>query len=166
MLTKLFFASALVLIASCNKPYNEPEGSEMTITAVNPQFRTSTSDGVNVLWNNGDQIAIFAGENTSKSAVFRTGISQASASATFALTGDVQPVKQGDTYQAIFPSSQLYTWNSAGNKACAVDLPFKQTVSGPGWDQKASIMAASSADRQFVFNHCVAYIRFSIKNSF
>ncbi|MBE6251167.1 MAG: hypothetical protein E7111_05875 [Bacteroidales bacterium] len=162
MLTKLFFAAAFVLIASCNKPYNEPEGSEMTITAVNPQFRTSTSDGVNVLWNNGDQIAIFAGENTSKSAVFRTGISQASTSATFALTGDVQPVKQGDTYQAIFPSSQLYTWNSAGNKACAVDLPFKQTVSGPGWDQKASIMAASSADRQFVFNHCVAYIRFSI----
>ena len=154
--------AVIVIFTSCAKPQEQLSVRNLTIKAVNPQFRSTTHDGVNVLWDNSDQIALFAGSADEKSAIFTTNLTTSSSSAVFVHTNDTEPVKQGNCYQAVFPASQLYKWNSAGNRACAADLPFEQKVSSPGWDKRASLMAASSATDEFVFSHCVAYIRFTI----
>lgn len=165
-LTKLFLAAAVVVFAACEKNQGQqvPEDGLKTISARTSEVKTTTTDGVNVKWESGDQIALFVsgGSGTSVSALYTTDVNPPATTATFTLVNQQTPVKQGNNYIAVYPSSQLYIWNTSGKKACSIDLPYAQTVSAPGWDKRASLMAASSTTSDFVFNHCVAYLKFTI----
>ena len=166
-LSKLFITSALTIFAACSKNQDTSSDLLTSLTAINPQVKTTTSDGKNVMWENGDEIAVFVqgGSDESQSAVYRTNISSPAATATFTPSNGLQPVKQGNNYLAVYPASQLYVWNSAGKKKCSMDLPADQKVSVPGWDKRASLMAASSASNEFFFNHCVSYVKFTVTES-
>ena len=164
-LIRLFFAAALLLFAGCAKNEDIKEDSLVRIKAVNLDFKTTTSDGVKVKWEHGDRVALFSKgsvEDNSKSAVFKTYLVVPSLSASFTPINDQQPQKQGTVYLAAFPSSALVTWNPSPEMTCTMEFPSDQKVSAPGWDKRASLMAATSPTDQFVFNHCVAYIKFSI----
>lgn len=168
--TRFFLAALLVAFAACTKNQDIPEtdanaAGQLTIKAVNPEFKTTTTDGVNVKWEKGDEIAVFVSGGTgdnSKSAIFKTSISTPASTATFNCTNGLTPVKQDDIYLAIFPASQLYVWNTSPKKKCSMDIPAEQKVSAPGWDKKASLMAATSTTNEFVFRHCVSYVKFTI----
>ena len=163
-LNRFIIACGMVMLAACSKYQDIPDDGLITIKAVNPVLKSTTFDGVNVSWEKGDRIALFVsgGSGNSKSAVFETNISEPLPSTTFVLTGEEHPVMQDGFYLAVFPESQLYVWNSSPKMRCSMDLPFQQKVSGPGWDKKASLMAARSTTDEFVFKHCVAYLKFTI----
>lgn len=169
-LTNIIFAAALVASVTCTKDQDIPEtvgdaAGQMTITAINPEIKTTTTDGVNVKWEKGDEIAVFVSGGTgdnSKSAIFKTSISTPASAATFNCTNGLTPVKQDNIYLAIFPASQLYVWNTSPKKKCSMDIPAEQKVSAPGWDKRASLMAATSTTNEFVFRHCVSYVKFTI----
>ena len=168
-LTRVFLLAALAVLAACTKNQDIPESGQMTtIKAITPQVKTTTVDGVNVIWENGDEIALFVSGgvgDATQSALYKTNITTPAATATFVLTNDIEPVKQGENYLAIYPASQLYVWNTVGKKKCAMFLPPIQTVSAPGWDKKASLMASSSTTNEFVFKHCVSYVKFTVTSS-
>ena len=166
-LIRLFFAAAIGLFAGCAKNNDIQDDSLVKIKAVSLDFKTTTPDGVNVMWQSGDQIALFAqgGEDVSKSAIYQTDITEPSSTATFTLTNDLLPQKQESVYLAAYPASAVSAWSDSPHKQCTMELPASQKVSVPGWDKKASLMAASSAADEFVFNHCVAYIKFTIAES-
>lgn len=166
-LSRLFFASALVVFASCakNQDINHVDDSLKTIKAVNPVFKTTTADGVNVMWEKGDQIAVFVSGgvgDATQSALYETSVGSPASSATFVLTNGLEPVKQEDIYLAVYPASQLYVWNTSPKKKCAMNLPAEQKVSAPGWDKSASLMAATSTTDEFAFRHCVSYVKFTV----
>lgn len=165
-LITLFFAATLVSLAGCTPPDNDiQDDSLVRIKAVSLEFKSTTSDGVNVKWENGDRIALFAQggtEDTAVSSIFQTSLVVPSASATFTLTNDVPPQKQESVYLAAYPASALTSWSDSPQKQCTMELPSQQKVSAPGWDKNASLMAAASATDEFVFNHCVAYVKFTI----
>lgn len=163
----LMLAAAVLSFAACEQKLEPqvPEGGMKTISAMTSEVKTTTTDGVNVKWESGDEIALFVsgGSGNSVSSLYVTDVNPPATTATFSqIDAQEEPVKQGDNYIAVYPSSQLYIWNSAGKKACSIDLPYAQTVSEPGWDKKATLLAASSTDKNFVFNHCVAYLKFTI----
>ena len=168
-LTRVFLLSALAVLAACTKNQDIPDNDGMTaIKAINPQVKTITEDGVNVMWENGDEVALFVSGgvgDATQSALYKTNITNPAATATFVLTNDKEPVKQDENYLAIYPASQLYVWNTAGKKKCAMFLPPTQTVSAPGWDKKASLMASSSTTNEFTFKHCVSYVKFTVTAS-
>ena len=107
-LTRVILAAAVIASAACTKNQDIPEtagdnASQMTIKAVNPGFtKTTTTDGATVLWENGDEIAVFVsggyvdGVNTNKSAIFKTSVSTPASSATFHCTNGEIPVTQPD----------------------------------------------------------------------
>lgn len=180
-LTRVILAAAVIAFAACTKNQDIPEtsgdnASQMTIKAVNPGFtKTTTTDGATVLWENGDEIAVFVsggyvdGVNTNKSAIFKTSVSTPASSATFHCTNGEIPVTQPDEidenkdkYLAVFPASALWTWNSSPKMRCSMDIPAEQKVSAPGWDKRASLMAATSTTKEFVFHHCVSYVKFTV----
>lgn len=164
---RLFITSAFVIFAACTKNQDISTSLSDSLTAINPQVKTTTSDGKNVMWENGDEIAVFVqgGSDESQSAIYRTDISSPAATATFTLSNGLQPVKQDNNYLAVYPATQLYVWNSAGKKKCSMDLPSDQKVTVPGWDKRASLMAASSATDEFLFNHCVSYVKFTVSET-
>ena len=168
-LTRVFLLSALAVLAACTKNQDIPDNDGMTtIKAINPQVKTITEDGVNVMWENGDEVALFVSGgvgDATQSALYKTNITNPAATATFVLTNDKEPVKQDENYLAIYPASQLYVWNTAGKKKCAMFLPPVQTVSSPGWDKRASLMASSSTTNEFTFKHCVSYVKFTVTSS-
>lgn len=161
-------AAALFTFAACEKKQDPqvPEGGFTTINARTAEVKTTTTDGVNVKWESGDEIALFVNggpEDASQaSALYVTDVNPPATTATFTLVNQQTPVKQDNNYIAIYPSSQLYKWNSPGKKACSMDLPFAQTITDGCWDRRATLMASSSTSNDFAFNHCVAYLKFTI----
>ena len=168
-LTRVFLLAALAVLAACTKNQDIPtDGGMTTLIATNPQVKTTTVDGLNVMWENGDEIALFVSGgvgDATQSALYKTNITTPAATATFVLTNDMEPVKQGENYLAIYPASQLYVWNTLGKKKCAMFLPPIQTVTSPGWDKTASLMASSSTTNEFTFKHCVSYVKFTVTSS-
>ena len=169
-LINIIFAAALVASVACTKDQGIPEtvgdaAGQMTITAINPQIKTTTTDGVNVKWEKGDEIALFVSGGgsieLSQSALYKTYANTPSPKTTFVLENDKQPVLKDGKYLAIYPASQLYLW-SENYVRCSADIPFEQKVSSPGWDKRASLMAASSTTNEFTFRHCVAYVKFTV----
>lgn len=154
-------------LAGCTPPNNDVQDDDslVKIKAVSLEFKTTTPDGVNVKWENGDRIALFAqggSEENSLSAIYQTSLVVPSSDASFSLINDLQPQKQESVYLAAYPASALTSWSDSPEKQCTMVLPAQQKVSAPGWDKNASLMAAASATDEFVFNHCVAYVKFTI----
>ena len=138
------------------------------ITAVSPgtSVKTTTEDGVKVLWTDADQIGIYS-DGTS-TAVFKTSLPSPSAQAVFGRTSDSRPNKVGGQYYAVYPSSAINKWSSQDDiegqisSFCYVNVPKQQTAEVGAWDKKAAVLVASSENNEFLFKHAVAYLRFEV----
>lgn len=158
---------------SCAKPEQvgiggaeSQNGSMDYIIAAGPgaQVKTVVENGTKVLWTDGDQIGMYAG--SSATALYDAILSEPSAQAKFGRTSDVTPVKDGELYHAVYPSSAVISWGETTENAtapfCYINIPKQQTAVKGSWDKKAAILAASSSTEEFAFRHAVSYIRFEI----
>ena len=166
----IILAAGFALL-SCAKPEQQvsvggtevQDGSLDYIVAAGPgaQVKTVVDNGTKVLWTDGDQIGMYA-EN-SATALYEAILAEPSAQARFGRTSDAKPVKDGDLYHAVYPSSAVISWgvqeNTEDDSApfCYVNIPKQQTAVKGSWDKKAAILAASSQTEQFAFRHAVAY---------
>ena len=76
-----------------------PIGDDLDyITAVSPgaPVKTTTTDGVKVLWTGGDMIGMHADAATS--AIYKTNLVEPAATASFGRTSDAKPVKANGLY--------------------------------------------------------------------
>lgn len=168
----IFYVCAAALVfASCQKEGPVSEGTELApsgldvITATTVSTKTTTQDGVNVLWENGDQIGLYSDEGRYTSAVYTTDIANPSETATFVAEEGPTAQMSGDRYYAIYPASAITQWSSDMSKVgCRgyANIPSSQTATKGGWDKNAGILAASSNTTEFTFNHVSAYIKFTV----
>ncbi len=144
----------------------DPIGEDLDyITAVGPgtSVKTTTIDGVKVLWTDGDMIGMYAGSTSS--ATYKTSLSEPSAMASFGRTSDVTPVMANGLYHAVYPSSAVSSWGEVADEEtpfCYVNIPKQQLAVAGSWDKNAAVLAATSENEQFAFKHAVAYIRFEV----
>ena len=146
---------------------NAPAACDMDyITAVGPgtPVKTVVNNSTKVFWVSGDKIVIYSDGDAT--AVYTTNLDQPSAEAVFGRTSDNKPVKSGDMYHAVYPSSAVTKWNlsTEGQTGpfCYVNIPKQQTVAIGSWDPKAAVLVASSQTSQLAFKHVVAYVRFEV----
>ena len=173
----LILAASLAVCVSCSKQEIQAGGEQPEnnapildyITAVSPgtPVKTTTADGLKVLWTEGDKIGMYAG-GTSTS-VYTTWLTEPSAQAKFGRTSASNPVKVSGRYYAVYPSSAIVQWNFTAEESenpdpsvCYVNVPKQQTAEVGAWDQKAAILVANSETEQIVFKHAVSYVRFEV----
>lgn len=175
----ILLVTSLAACISCSKQEiqaggEQPENNIPTtgrldyITAVSPgtPVKTTTADGVKVLWTDNDRIGMYA--EGASTALYTTSLSEPSAQAKFGRTSDVSPVKVGDRYYAVYPSSAIVKWNfetgqnETTGPVCTVNVPKQQTAEVGAWDKKAAVLIANSETEQFVFKHAVSYVRFEV----
>ena len=135
------------------------------ITAVSPgtPVKTTTTDGVKVLWTDGDKIGMCADASTS--AIYSTNLAEPSAVASFGRTSDAKPVKANGRYHAVYPSSAVSKWGNMTDPQapfCYVNVPKQQIAVEGAWDKNAAVLAAVSENEQLSFKHTIAYLRFEV----
>ena len=168
-------AAAALVFASCQKEVPAPEVNETpstvldVITATTLSTKTATEDGVNVLWENGDQIGLWVDGDRFVSAVYTANLDANSATAEFVRTEDPAPGVYDGTYFALYPASSLNKWASAMDKPATrrvyFNLPTAQTAVSGGWDKTCGILASTSTTSDFQFNHIVSYVKFTVAES-
>ena len=166
-------AAAALVFASCQKEAPAPEMPQAegmnVITATTLSTKTTTQDGVNVLWENGDQIHLYTrtwNEGTSKHDAgwcdYTTSLDAPSATATFVKdeTNTKAPDMSSGKFLAVYvkgasivAQSRDYYIQVALNK----DIKVKN-----GGDFSASVMTAASETPEFQFSHLVSYIKFVV----
>ena len=169
-------AAAALAMASCQKkaPADAPvvPADLQVITASIDESRTTTEDGVHVLWENGDIIGLrpYSGEEagTTGMVLYQTSIESPAARATFVKVDgqEESAAPRNGKYIALYPSNPLYK-NWAGKYErilIGLDKPGEQVVPvGGGWDTKTSLMIATSTeDADFTFRHVMSYFKFTV----
>ena len=168
-------AAAALVFASCQKEVT-PEVNDApstvldVITATTLSTKTTTIDGVNVLWENGDQIGLWTGPtNRYVSAVYTANLDETASSAEFVRTEDPAPDRYDGYCFALYPASSLNKWASKmetlGTRRVYFNLPTTQTAVAGGWDKKCGILASASNTTEFQFKHIVSYVKFTVAES-
>ena len=166
-------AAAALVFASCQKEAPAPEMPQAdgmnVITATTLSTKTTTQDGVNVLWENGDQIKLFSrmwNEGTQKYDAgwceYNTTLDAPSATATF--VKDESNLKVADNssskYIALYvKGASIVTQSRDYNMQFALGKEIKVKNGG---DFAASVMVAASETPEFQFSHLVSYIKFVV----
>lgn len=168
-------AAAALVFASCQKegPSSEvndaPSSGIKVITASAVPTKTTTLDGINVLWENADQISLFAlvptddpEKPTATFATYTTALDAPSATASFVKdeANTVEPTKSNGKYLAFyFKGATNVTKSRNLNSVYVVD---KEQVAKNGGDFASSIMYAASENTTFQFSHLVSYLKFTV----
>ena len=168
------------VLSSCSKISGEVDSLVSTlpeIEAITQITKTMTNDGVNVLWEDGDRIGLFVAnsstqEERKRSAVYETSLTKPSAEATF-IKVDEQVAGIGNgLYYAAYPVESISRWgsqnamdNTPTARRCYATIPVNQTAVNGGWDRTAGILAASSSNSKFIFNHATTYVKFTVSGS-
>lgn len=166
-------AAAALVFASCQKEAPAPEMPQAegmnVITATTLSTKTTTQDGVNVLWENGDQIKLFSrmwNEGANKFDAgwceYVTTLDAPSATATF--VKDEANAKVADNssskYIALYvKGASIVTQSRDYNMQFALGKEIKVKNGG---DFAASVMVAASETPEFQFSHLVSYIKFVV----
>lgn len=168
-------AAAALMFASCQKEgpaaeVTEPASTDLkVITASATQTKTTTLDGVNVLWENGDVIKLFtrtwneAGNKYDASwCDYKTTLSAPAATATFVRDENNTNFVDNTSgkYLACYIKEATITTQSRNYNA-----PFalnKEQVVKNGGGIAASIMISTSQDTDFHFSHLVSYVKFTV----
>lgn len=142
---KLLFCSfaALALFCACegiDPQVNEEEGVAITsLTATTaPATRTSTNSSLQVLWSEGDQIAVYGNATNPETATPFT-LTSGAGGTTGNFTGST--VHCGSTAFAVYPYYESYQGLSAGH--ITTFIPKTQTYVEGSIPEKAFVMAAS-----------------------
>lgn len=171
-------AAAALAFASCQKegPASEATATPSTglevITATTLSSKTTTVDGVNVLWENGDEIGLFVGgsANRQNSAIYTTSLDTPGATATFEHSNDYDPGQSASgLYFAVYPAKAVTKWASGmdtpTNSRAYVNLPQSQTAVVGSWDKSCGILASFSSTSTFAFKHMMSYVKFTVDAS-
>lgn len=166
-------AAAALVFASCQKEAPAPEMPQAegmnVITATTLSTKTTTQDGVNVLWENGDQIKLFSrmwNEGANKFDAgwceYVTTLDAPSATATF--VKDEANAQFADNssskYIALYvKGASIVTQSRDYNMQFALGKEIKVKNGG---DFAASVMVAASETPEFQFSHLVSYIKFVV----
>lgn len=187
--TGLFYAIAVILlVTSCIQENLDGGGNSKPesflpdeIKAVAPKkgigadvevedMKSMTPDGAKVYWENGDQITLFTGaeeESERKNHAIYTAIIDdgPQPTATFRRNQELWPYQDGKLFLAAFPAASIDRWGSNANWTAYAILPTVQTARQGAWDPAAGILAASSRTPEFLFEHAVAYVKFTVSAS-
>ena len=175
--------AAALVFASCQKEVQINNGTdalpsdldEVTATILNTT-KTVTEDGINVLWENGDKIGLrpFTGAetNTNQMVEYVTTLENNSLTATFVKAADCElsTAARNGKYIAFYPINPKYYLWSGKNECITVGIrdfdkeKYEQILPlGGGWDDKSSLMIATSEDgTKFQFKHVMSYIKFTV----
>lgn len=166
-------AAAALVFASCQKEAPAPEMPQAegmnVITATTLSTKTTTQDGVNVLWENGDQIHLYTrtwNEGTSKYDAgwcdYTTLLDAPSATATFVKDESNSKVADNSSskYMAMYVKGASIVGQSR-DYYIQVALNKEIKVKNGG-DFSASVMTATSETPEFQFSHLVSYIKFVV----
>lgn len=168
-------AAALAMVSCQEKVPTDvpaaPAGLEVIRASID-QTRTTTQDGVHVLWENGDIIGLRPGTDaevgTTGMVAYQTSLESSAATATFVkMAGQSESAAARDgKYIALYPHNPKYAnWSGKYERILVgLDKPGEQVVPvGGGWDTKASLMiATSTGDSDFTFRHVMAYFKFTV----
>ena len=140
------------------------------ITATTVSTKTTTQDGVNVLWENGDQVGLFVGAgDRTQSAIYTAHLDSPNSTAIFQRTEDPAPGAYNNECFALYPALSLNKWASSmenpATRRVYVDLPTNQKAIAGKWDERCGILAASSTTATFQFNHIMSYVKFTVGGS-
>lgn len=176
-MNKIFYAcaAAALVFASCQKEDAatdvnvSPSTGIDVITATTVQTKTTTEDGINVLWENGDQVSLFAlvptdnpEKPTATFATYTTTLDGPSATATFIKdeASTVEPTMHNGKYVAFYTKGASNVTKSRNlNSVYAID---KEQVAKNGGAFASSIMYATSENTDFQFSHIVSYVKFTV----
>ena len=165
-------AAAALVFASCQKEAPAPEMPQAegmnVITATTLSTKTTTQDGVNVLWENGDQISLYSrmwngvDKFDAGWCEYNTTLDTPSATATF--VKDQSNAKVADNssskYIALYvKGASIVTQSRDYNMQFALGKEIKVKNGG---DFAASVMVAASETPEFQFSHLVSYIKFVV----
>lgn len=168
-------AAVALVFASCQKESTALEGTQPlpsdmdVITATTGSTKTTTQNGVNVLWENGDKIHLYTrtwNESTSKYAAgwcdYTTSLDAPSASASFVKdeTNTATVDNTSGRYLAVHYKGA--TVNTQSRDYYAEITINKTQVVKNGGDFASTILYASSPDSQFTFSHAVSYLKFTV----
>lgn len=177
-MNKIFYAcaAAALVFASCQKEEattdnigQVPSADMNVITATSVQTKVTTLDGVNMVWENGDQIRLFTrtwNEGTSKYDAgwcdYTTTLDAPSATASFvrdeANTSTVD--NTSGKYLATYHKGVKVVTQSRNYNAQFALLP-NQTAKNGG-DFTSALLVAVSENEEFQFSHIVSYVKFTV----
>lgn len=172
-------AAAALIFASCQKEAPAPEVNETpsagmdVITATTLSTKTTTLDGVNVLWENGDQIHLFtktwndeASRFDANWCAYETMLDSPNTTATFVIddTNNKTVDNTSGKYLAVhYKGAKVVTQSREYNAQFALS---PSQVAKNGGDFTAILLAATSENAEFQFSHLVSYVKFTVdKNS-
>lgn len=163
--------AAALVFASCQKEGPANDGTTVSpsdldvVTATTMQTKTITQDGVNVLWENNDEILLWSHPVETVNpeyCEYKTTLQSPSSVATFVKdeSNTNYPTTVGDNYIAFYLKNATKCVKA---KKSYVQLALnKEQTANNGGDFTASIMIATSESREFTFQHLVSYIRFEV----
>ena len=164
------------MFASCQKEaptadIQQPSQSGLdVITATSSQTKTTTLDGVNVLWEKGDAIKLFTRthnpadpENpTAGWCDYNSTLQEPSATATFERDASNTATVDNTSGKYLAVYCKNATINTQSRKYYTQIYLHKEQVAKNGGDFAASIMYATSENTEFAFKHIVSYIKFTV----
>ena len=170
-------AAAALVFASCqkdapvteNNDVNAPSTEMSVITATTLQNKATTLDGVNMVWENGDQIYLFTrtwNEGTSKYDAawcdYTTTLDAPSATATFVRD-------EANTNTVDNTSGKYLAINHKGATVVTQSRDYyaqiainKEQVAKNGGDFVSTLLYAASENSEFTFSHAVSYLKFTV----
>ena len=164
----LAFVSCIREVPSADVPAAAPGDMETVTATLMPVGRTQTPDGVKVLWENKDALALryqADAETQPVSCLYTTTMAAPKETAVFKKDAAAQtPNKTEGKFIAVYPASAQYlTWS----KYNYVLLSFNpdQIARDQGFDPASALMIAASEEAAFDFSHVVSYIRFTVTSS-
>ena len=141
--------------------------TDMTeIIAKSQPTKVVTDGAINVLWENNDAIGLRYQQSEETIPVmcsYKTILPIPSSTAIFKMDADVTdiPNKVDGKYVAVYPATPHYiSWSKKSNVVFAVNPD--QIARNKGFDPSSMIMIATSDDSDFLFQHVVSYIKFTV----
>ena len=152
----IFYLSLAVLAMSCVKE-NNPESNAPETRLVAMEFETTVEatktslgeDGMSVLWNQGDEVAVFDGTAEKKKFVAQ------SAGAVTTLVGEAAAA---DEYYAMYP--YYGTMDETGLFSATVST--KQNAVVGSMSNKCAVIVAKSEGNAFAFKNVSALVKFNL----
>lgn len=151
---KIFIAVAALAICACTKEGADKQLNYVTLS-FDAAFETTKTalDGNNVVWCEGDQIAIFAGTEKVVATLPASG-----ASVNFSVE-----VPQAETYYAVYPASEANTFDPAA-ETFHLNVPVVQKATAGSFADKANLSVAKTdaESLHFSFKNVLSAVKFQV----
>ena len=157
----ILFIIAFMMTVSCIVEEVSVPASEKTDIQFTASFAQDTKtmlvDGTKVYWLPGDGIYVYGSSEKNIPCSFSSDISEPSSEATF-----VGTVAESDTYYAVYP---LFNLDSSWNLDASVPVTQQACLNGFVDELNISVAKTSGAERNFVFQNLLGYVKFTICNA-